>query len=238
MNITICGIGEIGNANKTHLLAQGHLISVYDPPKGFTSMPTTELYIICVPSDHILDVIQTIRETVDSAVICIESTITEIGFTRKVSGLFPSFTIGYCPNRYWRDDPLLRGVVRYRAVGAERPELFQHLYGSFGIETFIMQPIEAVEWLKIIENAYRALQIAFAEEMKMLTGDMFDDIRAAVMTTDDMHWMAEARQGIGGHCLPLAMHSLMPHSLMLLAAKMTDLAYRKWLQHEAPKDTL
>ena len=87
---------------------------------------------------------------------------------------------------------------------------------------------------KVAENAYRYLQIAFAEELKMTCGDLgldFEKVREACNTKWNIE-MLEARDGINGHCLPKDIRylaSVGPHNLLTQSAITVDKAYRKWL---------
>ena len=86
---------------------------------------------------------------------------------------------------------------------------------------------------KITENSHRYLQIAFAEDLKMLCekiGMNFDDLRAAMNTKWNVD-LPEAREGIGRHCLPKDIRyvtSIAP-SEILDSALNVDKKYREWL---------
>jgi UDP-N-acetyl-D-mannosaminuronate dehydrogenase len=93
--------------------------------------------------------------------------------------------------------------------------------------------IEVAEMCKITENSHRYLQIAFAEDLKMLCAKIgmdFEELRAACNTKWNVD-MPEAREGIGRHCLPKDIKyviSLAP-STLLGSAIMVDKKYREWL---------
>jgi UDP-N-acetyl-D-mannosaminuronic acid dehydrogenase len=64
--------------------------------------------------------------------------------------------------------------------------------------------IEIAELSKVIENTYRMIEIAFAEELKMFCdseGINFEVLREAVNSKWNIN-ILEARDGIKGHCLP------------------------------------
>jgi len=93
---------------------------------------------------------------------------------------------------------------------------------------------------KIAENAYRYIQLAFAEELKMVCDDLgmdFNEVRDACNTKWNIE-IPEARDGIGGHCLPKDMKyfvSLTKTSKMANSAILIDESYRKWMREKISK---
>jgi UDP-N-acetyl-D-mannosaminuronate dehydrogenase len=64
--------------------------------------------------------------------------------------------------------------------------------------------IEIAELTKIIENAHRYLQIAFAEDLYLYSqanNINFAELRDSLNTKWNVN-ILEPREGIGGHCLP------------------------------------
>jgi len=59
---------------------------------------------------------------------------------------------------------------------------------------------ELAEICKVAENAYRYVEIATAQELKMMVDERFDELRRLMNTKWNIN-MLEARDGIGGHCL-------------------------------------
>lgn len=74
---------------------------------------------------------------------------------------------------------------------------------------FMSKPLKIVEYQiailsKVIENAYRFCDIVFAQELKRSCDDKgidFDTLRSSVNTKWNID-LKEARDGVGGHCLP------------------------------------
>ena len=103
----------------------------------------------------------------------------------------------------------------------------------------VCSSIEVAEMCKITENSHRYLQIAFAEDLKMLCakiGMNFEDLRAACNTKWNVD-IPEARDGIGRHCLPKDIRyvtSLAPSTLLESAMKV-DKEYREWLTKQKAK---
>jgi len=103
-----------------------------------------------------------------------------------------------------------------------------------------MQPvslIEVAELTKIIENAHRYLQIAFAEELYLYcrTNNIsFTELRDSLNTKWNVE-VLEPRDGIGGHCLPkdtkmFINSSNAIRSKILQAAIEIDEDYREYMQ--------
>ena len=94
--------------------------------------------------------------------------------------------------------------------------------------------IEVAEMCKITENSHRYLQIAFAEELKMMCTKInlnFDELRDACNTKWNVD-IPQAKEGIGRHCLPKDIRyvtSLTP-SILLESAIEVDKKYREWLK--------
>lgn len=72
------------------------------------------------------------------------------------------------------------------------------------VPVHVVSSVEVAELSKVVENSYRFMEIAFAEELKMLCtahNVSFEELRAAVNSKWNVE-LLEARQGINGHCLP------------------------------------
>jgi UDP-N-acetyl-D-mannosaminuronate dehydrogenase len=97
--------------------------------------------------------------------------------------------------------------------------------------------IEVAELTKIIENAHRYLQIAFAEELYLYcrTNNIsFTELRDSLNTKWNVE-VLEPRDGIGGHCLPkdtkmFINSSNATRSKILQAAIEIDEDYREYIQ--------
>ncbi len=75
---------------------------------------------------------------------------------------------------------------------------------SLGTNMHPVSAVEVAETTKIVENAHRYLQIAFAEELYLYcqTNNInFPELRDALNTKWNVN-ILEPREGIGGHCLP------------------------------------
>ena len=125
------------------------------------------------------------------------------------------------------------------------PQTFSRLSSSYtsfkslGIPMHPVTKIEIAEITKIVENAHRYLQIAFAEELYLYCQAIninFPELRDALNTKWNVN-ILEPRDGIGGHCLPKdtkmflqssSSRSKSARSKILTAAMGVDQGYRRY----------
>jgi len=213
-------------------------------------IPSSDVYVICVSSalkknkmpnlNSILDVCEKIAgKAHHSSLVSIESTIVPFTSRKIHEDIFKrNLSLVHVPHRYWAGDPLNRGVKQLRVIGAVNEESLtkgvRFYKDVVEIPLHIAPSIEVAEMSKISENAYRYVQIAFAEELKMICKDLglrFEEIREACNTKWNVE-MLEARDGIKGHCLPKDIEyviSLATHNTLLKSAVIVDEMYNQWI---------
>jgi len=116
---------------------------------------------------------------------------------------------------------------------------------SLSIPMHPVSSIEVAELTKIIENAHRYLQIAFAEELYLYcteNGISFPELRDSLNTKWNVE-ILEPRDGIGGHCLPkdtkmFVNSSNTIKSKILQAAMEIDEDYKEYIQRREKHTTL
>ena len=213
-------------------------------------IPSVDVYIISVSTmlkgylpdiSPIFDVCEKISQKArPSSLVSIESTIIP-GTSQKVyQNIFrKSINLVHVPHRYWAEDPLTHGVKQLRVVGAVNPislNIGLRFYRDIlKIPLHVAPSIEVAEMCKIAENAYRYIQIAFAEELRMICEEVelsFKEVRKACNTKWNIE-MLEARDGIEGHCLSKDIRylaSLSIHNTLSKSAAIVDRKYREWLR--------
>ncbi|MCW4009800.1 MAG: NAD(P)-binding domain-containing protein [Candidatus Bathyarchaeota archaeon] len=261
--VCIAGLGQIGFPVAKYAKEKGLEVYGYDisasavenaakagiaASANWEEIPAVDAYIISVTTSQVegcpnlsavFDVCKKISQTaVASTLVSIESTIVP-GTCRKVFAetFGGKVRLVHAPHRYWADQPKEHGVNQLRVIGAVNDESLQAgltLYRDvFGIPLHACPSAEVAEMCKITENSHRFLQIAFAEDLKMLCAKIgmdFEALRAAMNTKWNVD-LPEARDGIGRHCLPKDIRyvtSLAP-STLLNAAMQVDKQYREWL---------
>ncbi|MEM3407741.1 MAG: NAD(P)-binding domain-containing protein [Nitrososphaerota archaeon] len=223
---------------------------IFNATDDWSEVPPTEVYIICVSTllngdvpnfSPIYDACEKISKKAQaSSLVSIESTVIP-GTSRKIyENIFNrSVKLVHVPHRYWAGDPERYGVKQLRVIGAVNEESLNiglSFYRNIlGIPLYVVSSIEIAEMCKIAENAYRYVQIAFSEELKMICEEIglnFNEVRDACNTKWNIV-MHEARSGIGGHCLPKDIRylaSLTKNNILLKSAIFVDQQYRAWLK--------
>jgi UDP-N-acetyl-D-mannosaminuronic acid dehydrogenase len=147
----------------------------------------------------------------------------------------------HAPHRFYINEQEEHGINQSRVIGGCEEcctKMGLDFYkNDLSIPMYAVSDIKLAELSKIVENSYRFLQIAFAEELKIFcdnAGLDFNELRHAVNTKWNVQ-VLEARDGIGGHCLPKdsqmflnAERGLLENSI-IRAAKLVDHEYRKHL---------
>ena len=265
MLICVVGLGEIGLSTAKYSRDKGLKVYGYDINEDaakranqqgihafseWQKVPEADVYVICVSTWNAsgqpdLSAVFEISKKISSrtskhSLVSIESTILP-GTSKKIynSIFHGDVKLVHVPHRYWADDPVSHGVRQRRVIGAVNQDSLEsgkEFYGNLlDIPLHEVSSIEESEMCKISENAYRYVQIAFAEELKMICEDLaldFEEVREACNTKWNTE-ILDAREGIQGKCLPKdrdSLSSLSGHNTLLEASKKVDEQYREWLR--------
>jgi UDP-N-acetyl-D-mannosaminuronic acid dehydrogenase len=151
-----------------------------------------------------------------SALVIIESTIAPGTMQRvvqpeleKASGkkLDRDFYLGNCPERVMPGKLLANLRRMNRVVGGATPEtaeVMAALYRHIVQAELDLTDYVTAELVKTVENAYRDVQIAFANEVALICEQVGGDVwkvRELVNKTPDRQ-MHLPGAGVGGHCIP------------------------------------
>jgi UDP-N-acetyl-D-mannosaminuronic acid dehydrogenase len=209
------------------------------------------------------------KEAKNGALVSIESTIPK-GTSKKVFEMLNHrLHVAHAPHRWYALEEQEHGVNQVRVIGGVCDcclKVAMYFYDgrsenmnnsssssssneekskakSLGIPMHPVSDIEIAELAKIIENADRYLQIAFAEDLYIYcqaNNISFPELRDAVNTKWNVH-ILEPREGIGGHCLPkdtkmFLQSSKSIKSKILQAAIEVDQDYRRYRQAREIKE--
>ena len=223
MDVVVVGLGEIGgavfdeiaqhpNAADLNLVGndidpnklQPHAHFHYAKTSFSNTIPVADFYIVAVWStDQILNVLKQIDALNPNAIICIESTIDPTAIDQIKRDNVVAF-----PHRFNPDDPDHKIFNLDRLIGSSNPDTLNKAKQFF---LKFMRPdllhevdFQVAVLAKVAENAYRALEIILAQEIKKscyTKGINFEDLRQAMNTKWNID-VREARDGVAGKCLP------------------------------------
>ena len=205
------------------------------------------------------------NEAKNGSLLSIESTIPS-GTSRKVFELLDHrLHVVHAPHRWYALDEDTHGVNQLRVIGgvcecclrtgirfydsnSSNSRIAQDFIEGFeadskrnietmGIPMHPVSNVELAELTKIIENADRYLQIAFAEELYLYCQANhinFPELKDALNTKWNVN-ILEPREGIGGHCVPKDTKMFLDSSRgikskILQAALNVDQDYRRFRQ--------
>jgi len=191
-----------------------------------TEYQKTDTYIISVPTPYIkvnkkLDpkfVLAAVNSILDvcekGSILIIESTISPGSIDRFVRSEVEKrgFVIGQDVHLVHAPERIIPGNMLYelehnsRTIGADDMKIgekVKDLYSSFCKQEIIVTDIRTAEMSKVIENTYRDINIAFANELaKICRSDNMDVYE--IIKTANMHPRVNILQpgpGVGGHCI-------------------------------------
>jgi UDP-N-acetyl-D-mannosaminuronic acid dehydrogenase len=194
--------------------------------KFTTKYQKTDTYIIAVPTPYInsskkldpkyvISAVNTILDVCEKgAVLIIESTISPGSIDKYVRPEIErrGFELGkdvhlvHAPERIIPGNMIYELEYNSRTVGADDPvigEKVKELYSSFCKSEIVVTDIRSAEMSKVVENTYRDVNIAFANELAKICRtdnmDVYEIIRIA-----NKHPRVNILQpgpGVGGHCI-------------------------------------
>ena len=137
---------------------------------------------------------------------CVEESLSSTNSSRE--GLF----MAYCPERISPGEVGFGVGEVSRVIGSESLEISQFLSEFYGTittgEIIPVSSIEVAEASKLVENAQRDIDIAFANELAILLPKMnldVEEVLDAASTKWNFHRHTPG-MGVGGHCIPIDPH--------------------------------
>ena len=191
-----------------------------------TEYQKAEVYIISVPTPYIQETkcvdssyVESAVKTVlgvcpKGAILVIESTISPGTIDKQIRPLIENcgFTIGadiflvHAPERIIPGNMLYELEYNNRTVGADQKEIgirVRDIYASFCKGDITLTDIRTAEMTKVVENTFRAVNIAFANELAKICRSNGLDVYE-VINICNKHPRVNILQpgpGVGGHCI-------------------------------------
>lgn len=214
------------NAGKTTFKEKG-LDGLFDSAvksgiKFTTEYQVTDIYIISVPtpynketkkidSIYVVKAIQTVLEVCpNEATIVIESTVSPGTIDKFVRPIVEksdkNIHLVHAPERIIPGNMVYELLHNNRTIGADDESIgenIKELYSSFCEGEIVVTDIKTAEMTKVVENTFRAVNIAFANELARICHsdnmDVYEIIRIC-----NMHPRVNILNpgpGVGGHCI-------------------------------------
>jgi len=186
----------------------------------------TDMYIVSVPTPYdkfskkvdACYVVEAVKDVMKvcpkGATVVIESTVSPGTIDKYVRPIIEEngFTIGEDINLVHAPERIIPGNMVYellhnnRTIGADDPEIGEKVkqyYASFCQGEIVVTDIRTAEMTKVVENTFRAVNIAFANELaKICRHDNMDVYE--IIKICNMHPRVNILQpgpGVGGHCI-------------------------------------
>ena len=144
----------------------------------------------------------------DGAILVVESTISPGTIDHCVRPLIGDrqIRLAHAPERIIPGNMLHELVHNPRTIGAddrETAEIVRNLYASFCEAEIVLTDIRTAEMSKVVENTYRDINIAFANELTKIcheaSMDVYEVIRIA--NRHPRVNILSPGPGVGGHCI-------------------------------------
>ncbi len=219
------GESYIGHISST-MIGQNH--NRFEATCIFERLDEPDVILICVPTPlsptrdpdltFVTESSQMIASRLRQGQLVILESTTYPGTTRQVvlplleaTGLRSGtdFFLAYSPEREDPGNPEHSAPTIPKVVGGMDPaslELAAMLYDQVVVEVVAVSSPEIAEACKILENTYRAVNIALVNELKVLYDRMGIDIWEVIDAASTKPFGFQAffpGPGLGGHCIPI-----------------------------------
>ena len=191
-----------------------------------SSMPyPADAFIVCVPTPTVarrpdLRAVEAAFSAIapllqDGSLVMLESTVppgTTAAIAERVFeplGLdLDAIHLAHCPERVLPGNIVDELLWNDRIVGGRRPidaEMARAVYATFARGDIHTTDLVTAETVKIVENAYRDVNIAFANELAMLAEELGIDAweSIALANRHPRVNILKPGPGVGGHCIPV-----------------------------------
>jgi UDP-N-acetyl-D-glucosamine dehydrogenase len=200
----------------------------FEATARFERLDEPDAILICVPTPltearepdltYIVNSARAIADRLRTGQLVVLESTTYPGTTREVvlpileaSGLKAGsdFFLAFSPEREDPGNPTHSAPTIPKVVGGLEPRSLQlaaSLYGEVVVNVVRVSSPEVAEACKILENTYRAVNIALVNELKVLYDRMGIDVWEVIEAAKTKPFGFQAfypGPGLGGHCIPI-----------------------------------
>lgn len=193
-----------------------------------TEYVKADIYIISVPTpyeeitkkvdaSYVVNAVKAVLQVCDKgSVIVIESTVSPGTIDTYIRPVIQEhgFVIGedvylaHAPERIIPGNMIYELLHNNRTIGADAPiigEKIKSLYSSFCKGTITVTGIRAAEMSKVVENTFRDINIAYANELARICHEQNLDVYEIIRIANQHPRVniLSPGPGVGGHCIPI-----------------------------------
>lgn len=222
----IARLNEEGLPFEEHGLENLYHRAIENSIKFTTEYETAEYYIVAVPTPYddvskkidskyvVIAIEQILHVCMENSIIIIESTVSPKTIDNHVRSIIEEHNnfkganvkIVHAPERIIPGNMIYELENNSRTVGCDEIEVgekVKEIYKSFCKGDIIITDIKTAEMTKVIENTYRDVNIAFANELAKICHfcdmDVYEVIRIA--NKHPRVNILNPGPGVGGHCI-------------------------------------
>ncbi len=217
-------IKHIDSAAISKLIQDG----VFEPTSDMGRLGEADCVIICVPTplnesrdpdlSYIEGTAHSIAKTLRKGQLVVLESTTHPTTTREnvlpvlnATGLTAGkdYYLAFSPEREDPGNPTFEAATIPKLVGGYDEvsgDLSMAMYGQAVVKAIRVSSMEIAEAAKILENTYRAVNIAMVNELKMLYDKMGIDVWEVIDAAKTKPFGFQAfypGPGLGGHCIPI-----------------------------------
>ena len=228
--------------------------------KAQTNLDNADIFLIAVPTpflknddeipqpnlEFVFDAAKEIAKYVkEGNLIIIESTIP-VGTTEKVAKLIAhnsslsldKLAVAHCPERVLPGNILEELVSNDRVIGVLKEvdsERFKKFYSTFCKGELFLTNTKTAELIKLTENAYRDTNIAFANEISMISDRYGIDVLNLISIANHHPRVNILKPGcgVGGHCIAVDPWFIVAdcpeYTPLIKSARMVNMNKSKWV---------
>ncbi len=229
--------------------------------KASLKIPESDIFIIAVPTpfissedfipkpnlEYVFKAVRDISKVIKPGNLVILESTSPVGTTKKISKILEEETglsnyfIAYCPERVLPGRILYELVNNERIIGGlnlESTNKCRDFYKTFCKANLNLTNAETAELSKLTENAYRDVNIAFANEISMISKE-FNINSNELISLANKHPRVNILNpgcGVGGHCIavdPWFIASALPNKTQLIqTSRRVNINKTKWVVNQ------
>ncbi len=235
--------------------------------KVYTSPVKADVFIICVPTPietnagdcipipnlkYVFEAANSIVKVLEKDNLVILESTSPVGTTKKIADIIEKKSrfskkdiyVSYCPERVIPGDILNELISNDRVIGGINKlssEKCRDFYSTFSKGNIFLTDSSTAELVKLSENSYRDVNIAFANELSMICSK-FNINSNELIELANRHPRVNIHDpgcGVGGHCIavdPWFIAFQVPNlSKLIQKARETNLDKTRWVVKKIEK---